>query len=75
MAYRERIVNRQVIDLQKELEVIEKMKILRKQGFSYWKIADVLNAMGIPTRTRKAEWRAATVMKILKRADSKWIVQ
>lgn len=50
-----------------ELVIIEKMKALRAQGFSYWKIADILNSMSIPTKSRVAKWQAATVMKILKR--------
>ena len=51
---------------QREAAIIEKMKTLRAQGHSYWKIADILNAMKIPTKTRRAGWKAATVMKILK---------
>jgi len=50
-----------------ELAVIEKMKALRGQGFSYWKIAEILNSMKVPTKSRKAKWQAATVMKILKK--------
>lgn len=51
----------------REIAVIEKMSALRAQGFSYWKIADILNSMSIPTKSRVAKWQAATVMKILKR--------
>lgn len=69
MAYGERLVNRQIIAHQREIETIEKIRALRKQGLSYWKISDVLNAMDIPTKTRRAKWQAATVMKILKRIN------
>jgi hypothetical protein len=56
------------IELNKrELAVVEKMKALRNQGYSYWKISEILNSMGVPTKSRKAKWQAATVMKILKR--------
>ena len=46
------------------------MQILREQGYSYWKIAEVLNTMKIPTKTRKAKWHPTTVMKILKKTNS-----
>ena len=51
---------------QREAAAIEKMKALREQGYSYWKIADILTTMKVPTKTRRAKWAAATVMKILK---------
>ena len=60
-AYRKR----QVVDHKRELEAIEKMKQLREQGFSYWKIADVLNTMKIPTKTRRGQWHARSVQKVL----------
>lgn len=41
------------------------MRELRDQGFSYWKIADVLNAMKVPTKTRGGKWLARTVQAIL----------
>ena len=64
--YGQRVVNGKVIEHQRETETIERMKALRGQGFSFWKIADILNSMGVPTKTRRANWKAATVMKILK---------
>ena len=42
------------------------MKKLREQGFSYWKIADVFNSMGVPTKNEDSRWHPTTVMKILK---------
>ncbi len=42
------------------------MKQLREQGFSYWKIADILNSMNVPTKNRGSRRHPTTVMKILK---------
>ena len=44
------------------------MKELRLAGYSYHKIADILNTLGFKTKTGKTKWHATTVMKILKRA-------
>lgn len=41
------------------------MRELRDKGFSYWKIADVLNAMKVPTKTRKGKWHARTHQAII----------
>jgi hypothetical protein len=38
------------------------------KGFFYGKIADVLKAMGIPTKTKKGIWSAKQVHQILERA-------
>ena len=56
---------REIVANQRELKAIEKMKALRDQGFSYWKIADVLNAMGVKTKTGRGKWQARSVMKTL----------
>ena len=56
-----RIVNRKVTTHKKELELIGKMRALRIEGLSYWKIADVLNAWKIPAKTRKGPWSAKQV--------------
>lgn len=66
MAYGERRVNGSVISHQREIENIEKIKTLRAQGFSYWKIADVFNSMKIPTKNKGSRWHPTTIMKILK---------
>lgn len=50
---------------QRELKAIEKMRKLREKGFSYWKIAEVLNAMKVPTKTHKGKWHARTVLSVL----------
>jgi len=60
---------RQIVASKKEQEIIDKMKKLRAEGLSYWKIADVLNAWGIPTKTRRGRWHARTVQKILEAHD------
>ena len=54
---------------QRERDTVERMMSLRDKGYSYWKIAEILNSMGIPTKSRRAQWQAATVMKILKATD------
>ena len=49
----------------REQEAILKMRELRDKGFSFWKIAEVLNTMKMPTKTRKGRWHARTVQAIL----------
>ncbi|MCX6126465.1 MAG: hypothetical protein NTV34_17155 [Proteobacteria bacterium] len=48
------IAQRQKVDHKRELEAVAKMPCVREQGFSFWKIADVLNTMKVPTQTRQA---------------------
>ena len=50
LAYGKKFKDREIVEHKKEQEVIEKIKELRGQGFSYHKIADVLNVMGIKTK-------------------------
>ncbi len=69
VAYGRRTLRSKEVENKRELEVLAKIQNLRLQGFSYWKIADVLNTMGIPTKTKRAKWQPATVMKILKRFE------
>jgi hypothetical protein len=61
---------RQIVAHGREHETIKKMRELRAQGFSYWKIADVLNAMGVPTKKQKGRWFAKTIQKILTSHES-----
>ena len=56
---------RAIVANQRELAAIEKMKQLRDQGFSYWKIADILNTMNIKTKTGCGRWQARSVTKTL----------
>lgn len=55
LAYGEKCRERELKAHKRELENVQKMKDLRDKGFSYWKIADVFNSMGIPTKTRKGK--------------------
>lgn len=65
LRYGEAWRNRQVAVHKKELETLARIRKLRNEGLSYWKIADVLNAWGIPTKTRRGRWHARSVQKIL----------
>jgi len=62
---------RQVQVNKREQDLIVKMRNLRAEGLSYWKIADVLNAWGIPTKTKKGKWSAKQVHQILRRVEKK----
>lgn len=66
LVYGQKCRERELRVHKKELENIQKIKELREKGFSYWKIADVFNSMGIPTKTRKGKWHAKTIQQILK---------
>ncbi len=65
LAYGKKFKDREIIVHKKEQEVIEKIKELREQGFSYHKIADVLNVMGVTTKTKRAKWSPKSVQQIL----------
>ena len=52
----------------REKKVIETMLKLREDGLSYRQIADYLDRRGIPTKTGRSHWKAASVMKIVKAA-------
>lgn len=67
LAYGKKIKTRNLAEHQRESDAITKMKELREKGFSFWKIADVLNTMKIPTKTRKGRWHTRTVQAILLR--------
>jgi hypothetical protein len=65
LAYGQKIKERSLAEHKREQEAVFKMRELRVKGFSYWKIADVLNTMKVPTKTRKGKWHARTVQAIL----------
>ena len=65
LAFGQKIQGRITAGHQKELNAIVKMKELRDKGFSYWKIADIIIAMKIPTKNRRGKWHARTVLSIL----------
>lgn len=70
LGFGRRVVNGRVTVNQREIDTVEHMRDLHSKGFSYWKIAEILNTMGVPTKSRRAKWQAATVMKILKAAQA-----
>lgn len=65
LAYGHKIKERSLAEHKREQKAILKMRELREKGFSYWKIADVLNAMKVPTKTRKGKWHSRSVHAIL----------
>src|SRR5690606_23501184 len=65
LRYGEAWRNRQVVVHRRELENLAKMRKLRDQGFSYWKIADVFNSMKMPTKTGRGRWHARSIQQIL----------
>lgn len=69
IAYGERQAAEGIIDHKKQKEVIVLMQRLRAKNYSYWKIAKELTDRGIPTKNGNSHWKAATVMKIIKRTD------
>lgn len=67
LGYGETWRNRQIAFHKREQEIITKMRELRATGWSYWKIADVLNVWKIPTKTQRGKWHARSVQQILDR--------
>ena len=65
LPYGKKMIQRSEVNFVQEQSNILKMKELRSQGFSYWKIADILNTMKIPTKTSRGRWQARTVQRIL----------
>ncbi len=65
LRYGEAWRNRQVVVHKREQENLAKMQKLRDQGFSYWKIADVLISMKVPTKTGRGPWHARAIQKML----------
>lgn len=66
-AFGKRRVKGRDIEHKREIEIIAKAKALRERGYSYQKIANVLNAMKVPTKTKAAKWYPKTVRGILLR--------
>ena len=65
LAYGEGWRQGKVVPNEAEVANVEKMRDLRAKGFSYWKIADILNSMDVPTKTRKGKWHPRFVKKLL----------
>ena len=55
LGFGKRVVNARVVDNQRELDVIGQMNALRARGYSYWKIAEILNSIGVPTKSRRTK--------------------
>lgn len=70
VAYGQKVEKMQTLAHKRELEVIAQMKRLRDQGHSYRKIADILNAMGVPTKMKKGKWHGKSVHQILNKPKS-----
>lgn len=67
VGYGERLEKRRLIEHKRETEAIQKMCELRDKGFSYRKIAEVLNTMKVQTKTGRGKWHGKTVHQILTR--------
>jgi hypothetical protein len=67
LAYGERWQDGKVVPCKREQENIVMIKKLRAQGMGLQGIADFLNSMEIPTKTRKGKWQTAQVWYILNR--------
>ncbi|WP_120405489.1 recombinase family protein [Halobacteriovorax sp. BALOs_7] len=65
LGYGERVEKRNVIEHKRESEAIRKMIELRDKGYSYRKIAEILNTMKVPTKTGKGGWHGKTVYQII----------
>ena len=50
-----------------EERVLEEMRLSKERGLTCEQIAYSMNYLGVPTRTGKGQWKAATIAKILRR--------
>lgn len=57
------------IELKKEQEVIELIKSYRRSGYSYQKIADILNQHKTETKSKKGFWYSKMVRQIALRQE------
>lgn len=62
------------IQLKKEHEVINKIKLYRENGYSYQKIADLLNKQSIDTKMKKGFWYSKVVRQIYLRFSEKNLI-
>lgn len=68
-AYGERKINGRLVPSQKELELMEKIKVLKNEGLCPQRIADILQGLKLPTK-RGGKWSRETVHDILKRIEN-----
>lgn len=54
-----------LIENEKELAIVKRIRALRSQGLSYQKIANRLNAAGLKTKKGRV-WRKGTIYKVLR---------
>lgn len=52
------------IEMKKEQEVIKLIKSYRESGYSYQKIADILNHMKIETKNKKGFWYSKVIRQV-----------
>ncbi|PIK13975.1 recombinase family protein [Halobacteriovorax sp. JY17] len=69
LAYGQKVEKREVSQHKREREVIEKMKEFRAKGYSYRKIAEILNVLKVPTKTKKGLWYGKTIYQVLKKVE------
>jgi len=65
LRFGEKYVKGQVIEHKGETAIILKIRNLRDQGTSCWKIAELLNSWNIPTKSKYGKWHARTIQQIL----------
>jgi len=70
-SYGYRRVQGRLIPCEAEQKILQQIAELRKQGFSYLKIADLLRAMKVPTKKLKRNWNRDTIRKLLERSRTK----
>jgi hypothetical protein len=62
-AFGERKFNGRYIPNKTELDLIEKMMTLRKQGLTFHKIAEILQGLSLPTK-RNGKWTGRSIQRI-----------
>lgn len=65
VAFGQRMAGRQLVEHRREQEALHRMHELRAKGFTYENIAEVLNSMGVRTKTGRGRWYRKTVQAIL----------
>ena len=66
-AYGQEIKNFKTVEIESENRRIEDMKKLLDKGYSYRKIAEILNDLNVPTKQGKSLWDAKVIHQILNR--------
>lgn len=65
VAFGQRMADRRLLANRREQETIARMMKLRAKGFTYEAITEVLNSMGVRTKTGRGNWHRKTVHAIL----------